>query len=162
MLPCFMPTHLGVAQVISVAVVGSCTTRFSLGSLCIPGFVHRRSLGKFKRRLLLEQHAIKAAGYRQLGSCHGSAAWTRSSAAVGSSRQLARCQQRREEGRAREQAWTKLDSSTHGEADGIQQPRFGFVPPIHPATSPERISLLTPVGVVRICSQGAAAWARDE
>ena len=155
-----MHTHTGVAQVNPVAVHRSCTTRFSLGSLCIPGFVHRRSLGKFKTRLLLEQHAIKAAGYRQLGSCHGSAAWTRSSAAVGSSRQLARCQQRREEGRAREQAWAKLDSSTHGEADGIHgQPRFGFVPPIHPATHAEPISLLTPVVVVRICSQGAAAWA---
>ena len=148
MLPCLMPVWLKsfLLQYWEAAQLASAIW------LCTP-------LENFKRRLLLAQHAINAAGYRQLGSCHGSAAWTRSSAAVGSSRQLARCQQRREEGRAREQAWTKLDSSTHGEADGIQQPRFGFVPPIHPATSPERISLLTPVGVVRICSQGAAAWA---
>ena len=145
---CLMPTHLGVAQVISVAVLGSCTTCFSHLAL--------HNCGQLKRRLLLVQHA---AGYRQLGNCHGSAAWTRSSAAVGSTRHLARCQQRREDGGTREQTWARLGSTTHGEADCFQQPRVGSATPIPPPTCEEPISLLTSVGVARVCPQGTAAWA---
>ena len=70
-----------------------------------------------------------AAGYFQLGNCHGSAAWTRSSAAAG-------CRSM-QQGRAGEQAWSEFGSTTRELRSASRrqtptfngQPRLGIIPP---------------------------------
>ena len=98
-----------------------------------------------------------AAGYFQLGNCHGSAAWTRSSAAAG-------CRPK-QQGRAGVQAWSEFGSTTRELRSASRrqsptfngQPRLGIIPP-SPSPSlaiEEFFDILTWLGMVQ-------PWPRDQ